>query len=229
MHLKSIGLSFLCFVLLAFASWPTATPIQLNSDPKTAANLNPITPCSPEIYTKQLNNYLNQYMDRSVKQGIQPVANTEGLRRAYKAKKLVLVQKNRGYELDTFQYSYAFLTPYAHQILNEIGNAFKDSISQTHLSDCNLIVTSMTRTKYTVSKLVKHNKTAVKKSPHLNGNSFDFSFSRFASTQPLNTNEQQFLQTTISKILLRFKQDVKIWVTYEANEECLHVVARKGV
>ncbi|MFM1853125.1 MAG: hypothetical protein RL164_443 [Bacteroidota bacterium] len=229
MHLKSIGLSLLCFVLLAFASWPTAAPIQLETAPQAIANSTPFTSCSPEIYTKQLNNYLNQYMDRSVKQGIQPVANTEGLRKAYKAKKLVLVQKNIGYELDTFQYSYAFLTPYAHQILNEIGNAFKDSIAQTHLRDCNLIVTSMTRTKYTVSKLVKHNKTAVKKSPHLNGNSFDFSFSRFTSHQPLSANERQYLQTTISKILLHFKQAVKIWVTYEANEECLHVVARKGV
>lgn len=229
MYLKTIGFTLLCFVLLAFASWPTDANTQVQTTNALHTNFHSLPVCSPEIYTKQLNNYLSQYMDRSVKQGIQPVANTDGLRKAFKAKKLVLVQEKRGYVLDTFQYSYAFLTPYASKILAEIGNAFKDSIAQTHLANTALIVTSMTRTKYTVSKLVRTNKTAVRKSPHLNGNSFDFSYARFKGSQPLNTNEIQFLQSTISKILLRFKQDVKIWVTYEANEECLHVVARKGV
>jgi hypothetical protein len=229
MRLKSIGVFLLCFMLLAFANWPSGTVTTPQVATQPTLEQNPLNGADPEIYTSQLNNYLSQYMDRSVKQGIQPVANTQGLRKAFKAKKLVLVQKNRGYELDTFQYSYAFLTPYAAQILAEIGSAFKDSIAQTYLSDCNLIVTSMTRTKYTVSKLVKNNKTAVRKSPHLNGNSFDFSFSRYVSPKTLDPQERQYLQTTISKILLRFKQDIKIWVTYEANEECLHVVARKGV
>ncbi|MEN9743567.1 MAG: hypothetical protein RLZZ65_1372 [Bacteroidota bacterium] len=229
MYLKTIGFTLLCFVLLAFASWPTDANTQVQTAKALHTKYDSLPFISPEIYTKQLNNYLSQYMDRSVKQGIQPVANTDGLRKAFKAKKLVLVQENRGYVLDTFQYSYAFLTPYAAKILAEIGAAFKDSIAQTHLANTELIVTSMTRTKYTVSKLVRTNKTAVRRSPHLNGNSFDFSYSRFLNAAPLNAIELQYLQSTISKILLRFKQDVKIWVTYEANEECLHVVARKGL
>ncbi len=219
----------LSFMLLAFANWPTVTNTSTQkSYLQETATTNLNTP-NPEVFTCQLNNYLSQYMDRSVKQGIKPVQTTAGLRRAYKAKKLVLVEANEGYVLDEFQYSYAFLTPYAAQILRELGKAFKDSISNTHLSDCELIVTSMTRTHHTVSQLVKTNKTAVRKSPHLNGNSFDFSYSRFATKNALNTDELRYLQTTIAKILLQFKKDIKIWVTFEANEECLHVVARKGV
>lgn len=216
-------------MLLAFVNWPTGTinPLPklslINSDSKSLASAN------PEMYTSQLNNTLSQYMDRSVKQGIKPARTTAGLRNEFKAKKLVLVKNNRGYVLETFQYSYAFLTPYAAQILKELGNAFKDSISNSHLADCALIVTSMTRTQHTVSQLVKTNRTAVRKSPHLNGNSFDFSYSRFASEHPLSTEEKLYLQTTIAKILLHFKKDIKIWVTFEANEECLHVVARKGL
>ena len=87
----------------------------------------------------------------------------------------------------------------------------------------------MTRTHQTVSKLMRHNKTAVRKSPHLNGNTFDFSYSRFATEKALNPEELQYLQSTIAKILLQFKKDIKIWVTFEAREECLHIVARKGV
>ena len=168
-------------------------------------------------------------MDRSVRQGIQPVANTQGLRKAFRAKKLVLVTPSKGIVLDTFQYSYAFLTPYAAQILKEIGAAFQDSLAQSPLKDCELILTSMTRTKHTVAKLVRKNRTAVRRSPHLNGNSFDISFSRFNTAHPLSSIEKQYLQTVISQILLRFKKEVKIWATYELREECLHVVARKGV
>ena len=190
---------------------------------------NTIPPTDPYFYTAQLNNRLVEYMDRSVKQGIQPVANTQGLRKAYRAKKLVLVEAKQGFVLDTFQYSYAFLTPYAAKILEEIGTVFQDSLAQSPLKGCRLIVTSMTRTKHTVAKLVRKNRTAVKRSPHLNGNSFDISFSRFSASKSLSTVENKYLQTVIAQILVRFKKDIKIWVTHEVREECLHIVARKGV
>jgi hypothetical protein len=189
----------------------------------------PIPPTDPYLFTAKLNNRLVEYMDRSVKQGIQPVANTQGLRKAFRAKKLVLIEPKQGFVLDTFEYSYAFLTPYAAKILEEIGSAFQDSLAQSPLQGCQLIVTSMTRTKHTVAKLVRKNRTAVKRSPHLNGNSFDISFSRFKASKSLSTVEKQYLQTVIAQILVRFKKDIKIWATFEVHEECLHVVARKGV
>lgn len=217
------------FVLLAFVYWPDNIPNAQIEGETFAQQPDSIPLTDPSIFTSQLNNYLSDYMDRSVHQGIPAVANTEGLRKAYQANKLVLVSPKTGFILDTFQYSYAMLTPYAAQILTEIGQAFHDSIAQSPLKDCQLIVTSMTRTKYTVSQLMPNNRTAVRRSPHLNGNAFDFSFSRFKTTKELSAREQNFLRTIISQILVRFKKDIKIWVTFEAREECLHVVARKGV
>jgi Family of unknown function (DUF5715) len=229
MRLYQLSLLCIGFMLFAFAYWPSEpalhAPITIAQN--DTAFVFPQT--DPQLYTIKLNNHLAQYMDRSVKQGIQPVANTNGLRRAFRAKKLVLVQAHTGYVLDTFQYSYALLTPYAAQILQEIGTAFRDSLAQSPLKDCQLIVTSMTRTKHTVSKLKRTNRTAVSRSPHLNGNSFDLSFSRFKSNQALSSIEKQYLQSMIAKILLHFKNEVKIWVTFEQREECLHIVARKGV
>lgn len=225
-HLFLVGL---CFLLLAFAYWPTEPTNKLVHSETQVGEALPIARTDPYLFTAKLNNRLVEYMDRSVKQGIQPVANTQGLRNAYRAKRLVLVQPKQGFVLDTFQYSYAFLTPYAAKILEEIGTAFQDSLAQSPLKDCQLIVTSMTRTKHTVAKLVRKNRTAVKRSPHLNGNSFDISFSRFKASKSLSTVEKQYLQTVIAQILLRFKRDIKIWATYEVHEECLHVVARKGV
>lgn len=225
-HLILVGL---CFMLLAFAYWPSEPTNILMQSKTQEVTATTISPTDPYLFTAQLNNRLVEYMDRSVKQGIQPVANTQGLRKAYHAKKLVLVEPKQGFVLDTFQYSYAFLTPYAAKILEEIGSAFQDSLAQSPLKGCRLIVTSMTRTKHTVAKLVRKNRTAVKRSPHLNGNSFDISFSRFKTNNPLSVVEKKYLQTVIAQILVRFKKDIKIWVTHEVHEECLHVVARKGV
>jgi hypothetical protein len=229
MRVYHIFLFAISFVLLAFAYWPAEPTTTLTPTKSLDGNSFQYPETDPHIYTAQLNNRLVEYMDRSVRQGIQPVANTDGLRKAFRAKKLVLVSPSNGFILDTFQYSYAFLTPYAAQILKEIGSAFQDSLAKSSLKDCQLVVTSMTRTKHTVAKLVRKNRTAVKRSPHLNGNSFDISFSRFNAAQPLTEVEKQYLQSVISQILLRFKKDIKIWATYEVREECLHVVARKGV
>jgi hypothetical protein len=217
------------FVLLAFVYWPSNVPVTQNKAQGQTMPIDSIPETDPSIYTVQLNNYLSDYMDRSVHQGIPAVANTDGLRKAYRANKLVLVSPKTGFILDTFQYSYAMLTPYAAQILTEIGRAFHDSIAQSPLKDCQLIVTSMTRTKYTVAQLMPNNRTAVRRSPHLNGNAFDFSFSRFKTNQALSEREKNYLRTKISQILVHFKKEIKIWVTFEAREECLHVVARKGV
>jgi hypothetical protein len=179
-------------------------------------------------YSEKLNNRLCEYMDRSVKQGVKPSKDKRGIQQYIRAGKLQLVEANTGFVLDTFQYSYAALTPYAKRILNEIGQAFHDSLLQTPLAGTKLIVTSMTRTHYTVSRLVRHNRTAVRKSPHLSGNSFDFSFSRFVSLRDLTDCELHYLQGLSSSILFNMKKSCKIWATFEKNEECLHVVARMG-
>jgi hypothetical protein len=164
-------------------------------------------------YSEKLNNRLCEYMDRSVKQGVKPSKDKRGIQQYIRAGKL---------------YSYAALTPYAKRILNEIGQAFHDSLLQTPLAGTKLIVTSMTRTHYTVSRLVRRNRTAVRKSPHLNGNSFDFSFSRFVSSRDLTDCELHYLQGLSTSILFNMKKSCKIWATFEKNEECLHVVARMG-
>ncbi len=179
-------------------------------------------------FSQQLNNRLSDYMDRSVHQGVRASEDERGIKQNIRSGKLVLVTTHIGFELDAFHYSYPVLTPYAKKILSEIGQAFHDSLQFTPLADTRLLVTSMTRTHHSVSKLVRHNRTAVKKSPHLNGNTFDFSFSRFVSNHTLNECELQYLQELSASILLQFKKDCKLWATFERHEECLHVVTRMG-
>lgn len=228
MKLFSFCLLTISFVLVGFGLLNPNEPEYPVKKKDSSENSFNCTQFESSIYSVKLNNRLCEYMDRSVKQGVKPSKDKRGIQQYIRAGKLQLVEANTGFVLDTFQYSYAALTPYAKRILNEIGQAFHDSLLQTPLADTKLIVTSMTRTHYTVSRLVRRNRTAVRKSPHLNGNSFDFSFSRFASSRTLSDCELHYLQELSSSILFNMKKSCKIWATFEKNEECLHVVARMG-
>jgi hypothetical protein len=178
-------------------------------------------------YSSSLNNFLKDYIFVSEKEGVKASADLKSLRRKIRAKQLIEAPANKGFVLDTFQHSYAVLTPYTKILLDSIGIRFEKALNKTPLEGTKLIITSMTRTIYTVSKLLKNNRTAVKRSPHLNGNSFDFSFSRFNTPRTIDNCELTFLQETISKILLDLKNEKRCWVTFERWEECLHVVAKK--
>lgn len=179
-------------------------------------------------YSDSLNNLLKDYILISEKEGIKPANNLANLKNKINSGKLIGVESGKSYILDTFYFSYAVLTPSSKTLLDTIGNRFEKALEQTPLKGTKLIVTSMTRTLYTVSRLVKRNRTAVNKSPHLNGNSFDFSFSRFHTNKVISSCEKTFLQETISKILLNLKKEKRCWVTFERYEECLHVVAKKS-
>jgi hypothetical protein len=229
MKLFSLSLLSISFVLVGFGL------LNMNEVKTQKKNIelkvNPVFECGKfqtNEYSQQLNNRLSDYMDRSVKQGVKASEDARGIKQNIRTGKLVLVTPQTGFELDAFHYSYPVLTPYAKKILTEIGQAFHDSLQFTPLANTRLLVTSMTRTHHSVSKLVRCNRTAVKKSPHLNGNTFDFSFSRFVSNESLSACEIQYLQELSASILLKFRQDCKLWATFERHEECLHVVTRMG-
>jgi hypothetical protein len=228
MKLFSLSLLSISFVLVGFG---LLNMKEVKTQKIVYHKVKPVFECGkfqPNEFSQLLNNRLSDYMDRSVKQGVNASEDERGIKEKIRTGKLVLVTPFTGFEIDEFQYSYPVLTPYAKKILSEIGQAFHDSLQSTPLADAKLLVTSMTRTHHSVSKLVRHNRTAVKKSPHLNGNTFDFSFSRFVSNTSLSACETQYLQELSASILLKFKQDCKLWATFERHEECLHVVTRMG-
>jgi hypothetical protein len=140
---------------------------------------------------------------------------------------LVEVQSSKLYVLDSFYYSFPYLIPETKDFLDNVGSKFNALIDKTHLKGKRLIVTSLTRTTASVNKLVRVNRNASLRSPHLNGNSFDISFNHFYGGQKLDACDILILQETISKILYDLRAENKCWVTFERRQQCLHVVARK--
>jgi len=174
-----------------------------------------------------LNNHLDEYIAISEKQGIQPVENESEFDTHLTSEKLVKVKTSDFFYLDSFNYSFPFLTPEAKDFLDTVGARFNELIDKTHLKGSKLIVTSLTRTTSTVKRLVRVNRNASLRSPHLNGNSFDLSFNHFLIRGKNDPCSTLILQETISKVLYDLRAEKRCWVTFERRQQCLHVVARK--
>jgi len=180
------------------------------------------------VFHDSLHNQLDEYHHISEKQGIQAKETEKELKSLVIKNELVEVNSCGFYKLDTFYYSYPFLTPDAKDFLDTVGARFNELIGKTHLKNRKIIVTSLTRTTATVSKLVRVNRNASLRSPHLNGNSFDISFNHFTGSKQIDNCDLLVLQEGLSKILYDLRYEKKCWVTYEHRQRCLHVVARKS-
>lgn len=179
-------------------------------------------------FSGQLNDYLTSYIFQSEKTGVRPSINVAGLRKKVRRGDLVFVPQHQQLVQDTFYYSYALLTPEAFKLMDSVSIDFNSRIKGSSVSQAKLIVTSMTRTINSVNRLLKRNRSAVKRSAHLNGNAFDFSFSRFAFHRTLTSCEKIYLQETIAQVLFDWRKRNKCWVTFEKYQECLHVVSRRN-
>ena len=184
---------------------------------------------SKNQYSSLLQNKVKDYLKFSSRTGIKPCSNYKQLLFLKRKSKLQNVKNNVGYSLDDFTFSYPLLVPYANRLLKEIGVRFEKELENTPLKGSKFIVTSLTRTTHSVKRLGKKNINSIQRSPHLNGNSMDFSFSRFkiVKNSTVTSCDKQFLQETLSKILYELKIKKKCWVTFERYENCLHVVAKK--
>lgn len=175
-----------------------------------------------------LNNHLEEYHYISEKQGIQPVEHEIAFQSFIAAEKLVKVKTSDYFYLDSFNYSFPVLTPETKDFLDTVGARFNEMIDKTELKGTKLIVTSLTRTTATVKRLVRVNRNASLRSPHLNGNSFDLSFNHFLFRGKSDPCSLFLLQETISKVLYDLRKEKRCWVTFERRQQCLHVVARKS-
>jgi len=180
-------------------------------------------------YTYELNNRIDDYIEISSKQGIPPQADFASLQKLVADKQLVEVKNHDWFVLDTFYYSFPFLTPSGLDFLEEIGALFENAIKNTPVEGVRPVVTSLTRTTSTVEKLVRVNRAASSRSPHMNGNSFDLSLTKFDFHRPLSDCEKLFLSETLAKVLLYQKEKGRCWTTFEKFQQCLHVVVNVPV
>ena len=163
--------------------------------------------------------------------GISPVANreeAEGLK-----SKLVELTATDTYVIDSLTHSIPFLIPSAKELLDDIGQAFRDSLVSKGLNPYKLVVTSVLRTKEDVASLSKDNINAAENSTHCYGTTFDLGYWRYVKIpdlrgRPYEDVPQEYLRAVLSQVLkdIHDRGD-RCFVKYERQQNCFHITVRR--
>jgi len=155
------------------------------------------------------------------KNGIEPI---NSLHDAYRLRQpLVKIATCEAYYLDTLTHSMPYLVPKAAKLLEDIGCAFADTVKARGGSAYRIVVTSCTRSHFTVGKLLKVNGNASERSCHMNGTTFDLSWMHY---EPFNNDfllNREDLTNVLSEILYDFRQKKRCTVLFERGQCCFHI------
>ena len=156
------------------------------------------------------------------KWGVRPVKNREDAES--RKKELVYVGESPYYHIDRLSSSIPYLVPRAALMLQDIGEAFYDSLYAKGLPFHQLIVTSVLRSMDDVAKLQRHNPNATEQSCHLYGTTIDICYNRY---QPLTREvRNDTLKWVLSEVLRDKRNEGRCYIKYEVRQPCFHITVR---
>ena len=156
------------------------------------------------------------------KWGVRPVQNREDAEQ--RKKELVYVGESPYYHVDRLSSSIPYLVPRAAVLLQDIGQAFYDSLYVKGVPFNQLIVTSVLRSMDDVARLQRHNQNATERSCHLFGTTFDICYNRYHPvTQPVRDDT---LKWVLSEVLRDKREEGRCYIKYEVKQGCFHMTVR---
>lgn len=156
------------------------------------------------------------------KWGVRPVKNREDAEK--RMKELVYVGASPYYHIDPLYSSIPYLVPRAAVLLQDIGQAFYDSLYVKGVPFNQLIVTSVLRTENDVVKLRRRNGNATERSCHLFGTTFDICYNRYHPvTQPVRDDT---LKWVLCEVLRDMREQGRCYIKYEVKQGCFHMTVR---
>ncbi len=188
-----------------------------------------MTPDVKKHRIRGVNNYKRSFPDsQSVqivsaeKWGVKPVKNREDAE--MRKKELVYVGESPYYHVDRLSSSIPYLVPRAAVLLQDIGQAFYDSLYAKGVPLNKFIVTSVLRSMDDVTRLQRHNQNATERSCHLFGTTFDICYNRYHPvTQPVRDDT---LKWVLSEVLRDKREEGRCYIKYEVKQGCFHLTVR---
>lgn len=161
--------------------------------------------------------------------GVPPVKNREDAEA--RKKELVYIGSNPYYHVDPLSSSIPYLVPHAAVLLQDIGQAFFDSLYVKGVPLHKLIVTSVLRSQEDVSKLRGRNVNATENSCHLYGTTFDICYNRYKTVEnPDGPARRQVRNDTLKWVLSEVLRDMRVqqrcYIKYEVKQGCFHMTVR---
>ncbi len=179
------------------------------------------------VYALELTDKVKHYLEESYLNGTRvTLRSKKDIYQLLKEEKLVRIEENEYYCLDTMYYSYPFLTLKSKLLLDTIGEIFQRKLENTGLECTRFTITSMLRTTNSIARLRKWNRNSIQNSAHLHGTTFDISYKTFFASRDLTPIECNYLADALAKTIWELRCEKKCWATYETWQTCFHVVVR---
>lgn len=146
-------------------------------------------------------------------------------------KELVYIDCSPYYHVDKLRQSIPYLVPRAAVLLQDIGQAFYDSLYLKGVPLHRLIVTSVLRTQEDVARLRRFNGNATENSCHLYGTTFDICYNRYETVEdPNGPSRRQVrndtLKFVLSEVLRDMREQGRCYIKYEVKQGCFHMTVR---
>jgi uncharacterized protein YcbK (DUF882 family) len=179
------------------------------------------------VYSNKLNDRIIDYYAQARLTGVAECSDAIDIKNRISDKQLFRVRSSNYYKIENLTNSYPYLTQDSKKLLDEIGERFKKKINREGFKGSRFTVTSMTRSAEKVKGLGRTNINASDNSPHLNGNAFDISYSRFSFIKLHVTEcDKWYMKEALAEVIYQLKEEQKCWATYERKQGCFHVVSR---
>ena len=161
--------------------------------------------------------------------GVTPVKNREDAES--RKRELVYIGANPYYHVDPLYSSIPYLVPRAAVLLQDIGQAFFDSLYVKGVPFHKLIVTSVLRSQDDVVKLRRRNGNATENSCHLYGTTFDICYNRYKTVENPDGPRRRMvrndtLKWVLSEVLRDMRQQNRCYIKYEVKQGCFHMTVR---
>ena len=163
------------------------------------------------------------------KWGVKPVRNRQDAEE--RKDELVYIGCSPYYNIDPLYSSIPYLVPRAAILLQDIGQAFFDSLQVKGVPLHRFIVTSVLRTQEDVAKLRRHNGNATERSCHLYGTTVDICYNRYQTVEDPDGPKRRVvrnvsLKFVLSEVLNDMRQQNRCFVKYEVKQGCFHLTVR---
>lgn len=177
--------------------------------------------CFPDTQSVQL--------AAAMKWGVKRVKNRDDAEK--RKSELVYVGANPYVHIDKLYSSIPYLVPRAAVLLQDIGQAFFDSLYVKGINLHRPIVTSVLRTEADVTKLRRHNGNATENSCHLYGTTFDICYNRYETVQAPDGPERRAvrndsLKYVLCEVLRDMREQGRCYIKYEVKQGCFHMTVR---
>ena len=163
------------------------------------------------------------------KWGVTPVRDREDAEA--RKRELVYMGQSPYYHVDPLYSSIPYLVPRAAVLLQDIGQAFYDSLYVKGVPFHKLIVTSVLRSQEDVVKLRRRNGNATENSCHLYGTTFDICYNRYKTVEDPDGPARRLvrndtLKWVLSEVLRDMREQGRCYIKYEVKQGCFHMTVR---